>query len=352
MPRHPFTRPRGRVVELAIDSPALANRLGDPTTRTVAVYLPPGYDEGEERYPLMVDLAAFTVSGLKRLAWAPFGESVPQRVDRLMDEGRMGPVVLAFPDAFTSLGGNQYVDSSAMGRWETFLVDDLLPRLDREFRLLPGRAHRAVYGKSSGGYGALVQGLRHAEHWGAVACHSGDMGFDLLFRRDLPAVLDGLARHGGIAPFLEHVRTAPALRGDDFHLLMILAMAASYDPDPDPAAPCGIRLPVDPHTCELVPERWQAWLAHDPVTLVEDPAARQNLASLRLLFFDCGRRDQYFLHYGARRLARALARHGVPHVHEEFDGTHSDIDHRLDVSLPRLWAAIAGPRPHAGPQLL
>lgn len=345
MPLHPFARPRGRVVELEIESTALAdNRLGDPSTRTVAVYLPGGYDQTDERYPLLVDLAAFTVSGLKRLAWTPFGESVPQRVDRLVEEGRMGPVVVAFPDAFTSLGGNQYVDSPAMGRWEQHIVHELLPRLEHELRLLPGAQHRAVYGKSSGGYGALVQGLRHAEHWGAVACHSGDIDFDLLYRRELPGALDGLARHRGVAAFLEHVRSTPSLRGDDFHLLMMLAMGASYDPDPDPAAPCGIRLPVDPHTCALVPERWAAWLAHDPLRMIESEAARAKLASLRMLFFDCGRRDQYFLHYGARALARALERYDVPHVYEEFDGTHSSIDHRLDVSLPRLYAAISAPR--------
>jgi S-formylglutathione hydrolase FrmB len=343
VPLHRFSRPRGRIVELAVESPALQNRLGDPTTRTVAVYLPPGYDDGDERYPLMVDLAAFTGSGLRRLAWTAFGESVPQRVDRLIDEGRMGPVVLAFPDAFTSLGGNQYVDSPVTGGWERFIADELVPALERHVRLLPGRDHRAVYGKSSGGYGALMQAFRHADRWAAVACHSGDMGFDLVYRRDLPAALDGLGRHGGIGGYLAHVRQAPALRGDDFHLLMILAMAASYDPDPDPAAPdLGLRLPVDPHTCALVPERWAAWLAHDPVQLVQDDKARESLARLRLLFFDCGRRDQYFLHYGARSLAQALAHHGVPHVHEEFDGTHSNIDHRLDVSLPRLYEVIAG----------
>lgn len=342
MPRHPFARPRGRVLELAIESATLHNRLGDPTTRTVAVYLPPGYDEGNERYPLLVDLAAFTVSGLKRLAWTAFGESVPQRVDRLVEEGRMGPVVIAFPDAFTSLGGNQYVDSPVTGGWERFIAHELPAALEGQLRLLPGAAHRAVYGKSSGGYGALVQAFRHGDRWAAVACHSGDMGFDLVYRRDLPAALDGLARHGGIAGFLAHVQQAPALRGDDIHLLMMVAMAASFDPDPDPAAPdLGLRLPVDPHTCALLPERWAAWLCHDPLTLVEQPATRASLARLRLFFFDCGRRDQYFLHFGARSLARALARHGVPHVHEEFDGTHSDIDHRLDVSLPRLYAAIA-----------
>lgn len=343
MPTHRFVQPRGRVALLELESAALrGNRLGDPCTRTVAVYLPEGYDDGDERYPLLVDLAAFTGSGLKRLSWTAFGESVPQRLDRLRAEGRMGPVVVAFPDAFTSLGGNQYIDSPVMGHWERFVVDELLPRLEQDFRLQPGPAHRAVYGKSSGGYGALVQGMRHAEHWGAVACHSGDMGFEPLYLRELPATLDALARHGGIEPFLAHVRSTPALHGSDFHTLMVLAMAATYDPDPDPAAPLGIRLPVDPHTCVPIPERWQAWLAHDPLQLVQRPEVRASLSRLSLLYFDCGRRDQYFLHYGARRLSQALEHHGVAHTYEEFDGTHSGIDHRLDVSLPRLYAAIAG----------
>lgn len=344
MPEHFWARPQGRIVEIEIESEALAaNRLGDPSTRTVAVYLPPGYDDDPgQRYPLLVDLAPFTGSGLKRLAWTAFGASVPQRVDRLVAEGTMGPVVIAFPDGFTSLGGNQYVDSLALGQWERFLVEDMLPRLESELRILPGPAHRAVYGKSSGGYGALVQGMRHAEHWAAVACHSGDMGFDLLYRRDFPGALDALARRGGIGPFLEHVRSTPALKGSDFHTLMVLAMGATYDPDPDPEAPAGVRLPVDLHTGALDPERWAAWLAHDPVHMVEQPRVREALSSLKLLHIDCGQSDQYFLHYGARQLDAALRRHGVAHVYEEFDGTHSGIDHRLDVSLPRLYAAITG----------
>ena len=71
-----------------------------------------------------------------------------EALDRLVEEGRMGPVVAAFPDCFTSLGGNQYIDSAAMGRWEGFLIDEMLPRLEAEFRLLSGREHRAVIGKS------------------------------------------------------------------------------------------------------------------------------------------------------------------------------------------------------------
>jgi len=67
---------------------------------------------------------------------------------------------------------------------------------------------------------------------------------------------------------------------------------------------------------------------------------RESLESLRALYFDCGWRDQYHIHYGARRLSRELEAHGIEHRYVEFDGTHSGIDHRLDVSLPLIYRAI------------
>jgi enterochelin esterase-like enzyme len=340
VPTHNYDRPQGRVVEIEIESAHLGNMLGDPTTRTVAVYLPPGYDEADTHYPLLVDLAGFTGSGLKRLSWTAYGESVPQRIDRLVADGEMGPVVAAFPDAFTRLGGNQYVDSIAMGRWERYLLDDVVPTLSSSFRILPGARHRAVYGKSSGGYGALVQGIRHGDAWAAVACHSGDMAFDWLYRRDFPGTLDALARRGGdITRFVMEFEAAPKVRGADLHAMMILAMAATYDPDP--TAPFGVALPVDLHTCQLDEERWATWLAHDPVVMVQEAAAQSALGALRGLFIDCGTADQYFLHYGARQLTARLRELEIDHRYEEFDDDHSSVDYRLDASLPYLYQAIA-----------
>ncbi len=341
MPAHNFTRPQGRIVEVEIESKALAkNLLGDPAARVVAVYLPPGYDDGDADYPLFVDLVGFTGSGFAHLNWKAFGESVPQRLDRLAAEGKMGPVVAAFPDCFTSLGGNQYVDSRAMGNWEAFLVDEMLPRLEADFRIRPGREHRAVFGKSSGGYGAIVHGLRRADAWGAVACHSGDMAFDLCYRPDFPKTLDALADHGGVEGFLAHVEATPKLKDGEMHALMILAMAATYDPDPK--APKGIRLPVDLETCALDGERWERWLEHDPLRLVHKPVSHANLRSLRGLYVDCGSKDQYHLVYGARAFRDALVAARIPHRYEEFDDDHSNIDYRMDVSLPYLYEAVTG----------
>lgn len=343
MPVHRFDPPAGRLVEIVVDSAAVAgNLLGDPARRRVVVYLPPGYDDGEDDYPLFIDLVGFTGSGLSHVAWRPFGESVPQRLDRLVAEQRMDPVVCAFPDCFTSLGGNQYVNSLATGRWADFLVSEMVPAIESGFRVRRGRQHRAVFGKSSGGYGALTHGLRFADAWGAVACHSGDMAFDLCYGPSLRLLPGRIAQRGGdVAGFLDELRRRPKATGEDMEILEMLAMAATYDPDPD--APMGVRLPLDLATGQMDSEAWQRWLAHDPVRLARDPAHQAQLRQLRGLFVDCGTRDQHQLVYGARQLHATLEEAGVPHSYEEFDDDHTNIDYRMDVSLPWLSARVGEP---------
>ena len=66
----------------------------------------------------------------------------------------------------------------------------------------------------------------------------------------------------------------------------------------------------------------------------------KSLRTLRGIFIDCGWRDQYRIHYGSRLLSQQLSEHRVPHVYEEFDGTHSGIDYRMDRSLPFLARAL------------
>src|SRR5438270_2350080 len=106
--------PRGEVRRLEIESRLLAgNLLGDPTHRDLYVYLPPGFLPGDHP-PLLVDLVGFTGSGQSHVNWKPFGENVPERLDRLIGEGVMPSVAVAFPDCFSRLGGNQYINSAAI----------------------------------------------------------------------------------------------------------------------------------------------------------------------------------------------------------------------------------------------
>jgi S-formylglutathione hydrolase FrmB len=119
---------------------------------------------------------------------------------------------------------------------------------------------------------------------------------------------------------------------------MLVCMAATYDPDP--AAPLGFRLPFNFETGERIEMRWKQWLKHDPINLVAK--YKSNLQSLKGIFIDCGWRDQYNIHYGSRILSKRLGIAGVKHTYQEFDGTHSSIDHRMEVSLPFLYKALKG----------
>lgn len=342
MPSHNFARPRGQLVEIEIDSTALrGNRLGDPHRRSVAVYLSPGYErDPAEHFPLLVGLAAFGGSGFKLLNWQSFAESLPQRIDRLIDEGKLGPVVVALPDGFTRLGGNQWIDSPVMGRWEGFVLDELIPTLERQFRIRKGAKSRAVFGHSSGGYGALIHGMRHGDQWGAVASHSGDVGFELVYGRGLPAANAALEAQGhDVEQFLDGLRTTDQIRSHEFDTLMLLAMAASYAPED--AMPLGIRLPVDPETCARDPARWARWLAHDPLELVTHAGSLTSLRKLRGLWLDVGKRDEYFIHFGTRALVQELEAARIEHVYEEHGGGHSGVSDRLDLSLPWLYRTIA-----------
>jgi len=335
---------RGRLEQFEIDSTQLrSNPLGDPHRRTVSVYLPPEYDrESDRRFPLFVDLVGFMGSGQAHLGWKAFEESVPERLERLVRSQVMGPVIAVFPDCWTRLGGNQYINSPAVGNYADHLVREIVPRVDERYRTFANPAQRAVFGKSSGGYGALIQGMKYARHWGAIACHSGDMYFDFCYRNEIPRVLTALAEFGGDrTKFLKAFYARPKPDGDT-HCLMFLAMAAFYDPDPK--APLGFALPMDLQTGEIDAKRWARWLRHDPIELARKPGVQKQLRSLRGLYFDCGTRDQYHLHYGARILHKRLREAQVAHHYEEFDDDHSAVGYRLDVSLPWLYEKIMQPR--------
>jgi len=327
--------PAGTVDPFQLTSQVLGdNLLGDPSRRRIDVYVPHGTDG--RGLPLLVDLVGYTAGGPVHTNWKNFGENVPERLDRLIASGAMPPAVVAFPDCFTKLGGNQYINSAAMGRWADFLLLEAVPEIERRFGC-GGAGKRGVFGKSSGGYGAIAHALLHPDFWSAAACHSGDMGFELCYLRDMPRVLRALAKAGSIEKWFDAFFANPKPSEGDIHILMDFAMAATYDPDP--AAPYGVRLPVDPHTCELIEERWAAWMKWDPLVLAQTRA--EGLKSLKALYIDCGDVDQFDLVYGARRLHQMLDERQVPHIYEEFPDNHSAVDYRMDVSLPLLAKALS-----------
>src|SRR5215467_7513562 len=214
------------VHRLTLDSNVLAgNFLGDPARRIIDVYVPNGHDG--RGLPLLVDLVGFTAGGPVHTNWRNFTENIPEQADRLIASGAMPPAVIAFPDCFTRLGGNQYINGPVMGRWADFLLQEAVPLVERQFHC-GGGGKRGVFGKSSGGYGAMVHALLYPDFWSAAACHSGDMGFELLQLFDMPRCLRAFAKEGGVTNWLDNFFAKRKVKDDEVHVLMMLAMCATY----------------------------------------------------------------------------------------------------------------------------
>ena len=332
-----------RITEVVVPGVTLAgNPLGDPARRRVPVYLPPSYDD-TKRFPVIYLLAGFASTGQSFLNYSFGRQSVPEMADSLIAEGRMQESIIVLPDCMTRYGGSQYVDSPATGNYETYLVDELIPFIDRTLSTLPHKKHRAIAGKSSGGFGALRLAMKHPHLFAAAACHSGDMGFELCYKPNFPAAARVLEQYGGsLAAFLTSYEQALKKPAKEFALLDLIGMAAAYSPPLAAGTPDALLLPFNPHTCEPVDEVWQHWLSFDPVEMIGHKEYREALRSLDLLFLDCGTLDEYNLQFGHRIFSARATRYAIAHRYEEFMDSHSNTSYRYAQSLPALSEAIAG----------
>ncbi len=320
------------LIERFESSVLAGNYLADPTTRRVAIYLPPGYEGGKELYPLVFLLAGFTGRGTMLLNESSWDETIQERLDRLIRTNRIAPMIVLMPDCFTRYGGSQYINSLGTGRYEDHIVEELVPWADENFRTIPERDFRAVAGKSSGGYGSLMLGMRHPDIFGLVASHSGDMYFELCYGPDMIRYLYRAKRFGGLGKFLHEFRDIHPKDGDFYALLETAAMASCYSPNLKAAY--GFDLPFDEYTGEWKREVWARWKAWDPIESIDSHSAA--LRSLRLLYLDCGTRDEFNLQYGARTFCARLERGGIQYHYEEFDDGHRDVQYRDDVSLAAI----------------
>ncbi len=327
---------RGEIVVETFDSNVLrGNPLKDPTRRDVAIYLPPKYDK-TKRYPAAYGIVGYTGTGKMLLNVDPLGEDLKAKLDRLIRSGKMGPMIVPMVDCFTRVGGNQYINSTATGRYDDYLHKEIIPFVESRYKV----SRRGVWGKSSGGYGSIVQGMLHPDRWAALADHSGDSLFEFCYIMDFPKALAAFREHGGPAKWLNWFWWQPKRRkGELYPTLNTIGMAAHYSPNPK-SPHMAIDFPFDLETGEWRPEVWERWRAWDPVVMVEK--FWRNLKKLRLVYVDCGTKDEYHLIWGARVLHKKLREYGVKHVYEEFEDDHMNITYRYDVSLPLLWRALRG----------
>jgi S-formylglutathione hydrolase FrmB len=323
---------RGRLDELVLESAALrGNPLGDPASRPLWVYTPP--DGGDAELPALYLIQGHTGQLDMWRNRSAFRPNVLELVDALFADDGCPPARVVFVDAWTSYGGSQFIDSPGVGNYHTYLCEEIVPFVDARYPT----TDRAITGKSSGGYGAMVTPMLRPDLFSGLATHAGDALFELCYLRDFPEAVRALrdTYDASFETFWKDFRSRPAFaKSSDYALLNTYAMAECYAPG---------ELPFDTTTGQLRPDVWEKWLAWDPVRMVERHA--DALRGLKAIYIDCGKRDQFFLDLGAEGFRQALERIGVTDVFFElFDGTHSAIEYRYPIALRYLAERLTSPR--------
>jgi enterochelin esterase family protein len=239
-------------------------------------------------------------------------------------------------DGNTRLGGSQYVDSIHNGAYATYIVRDIVGHVDAAYRTIAAEGGRAVFGKSSGGFGALHLVLAHPGVFAAFASHSGDSYFRYAHLPSFPTTQRTLEEFSTVQAFVEEFERRPKRPQHFSTTIEMFGYAAAYSPRS--ATAFDFDLPFDRETGELRDDVFARWLAYDPVERVAGGASA--LARLRLRYLDCGRRDEFGLDIGARVFTRRVRDLGLEVRHEEFDDDHRSIGYRHEVSLPALVAVL------------
>jgi enterochelin esterase family protein len=244
-------------------------------------------------------------------------------------------MILVMPDATTRFGGSQYINSPATGRYQDYLLE-LVGWVDNEFRTTARRESRAVAGKSSGGFGALRLVMDQPQVFGLAADHCGDKYFETCYFPTLPRTHRAAASMPDLPAVLADPRSHMPKDQAFKDVMEAAALSACYSPNAH--SPFGFDFPFHLPTGAVRPEVWARWREHDPLVRLDDAA--DALRSLRLLFLDCGRNDEFYLNVGMRLFHDRLESLGIDHTYLEHDGGHFDIRHRYAISLEAISQAI------------
>jgi len=126
--------------------------------RKFAIYLPPGYETSERSYPVLYLLHG---AGDDQTGWVQFGE-VQSIEDKAIADGSATPMIIVMPDANTGTRGYSN-DVTGKWRYEDFFFQELMPYVEKTYRIKGEKRYRAVSGLSMGGGGTFTYALHHPE---------------------------------------------------------------------------------------------------------------------------------------------------------------------------------------------
>ena len=139
--------------------------------RKFAIYLPPDYETASRKYPVLYLLHG---GGDDQTGWVQFGE-VLNITDKAIKEGKATPMIIVMPDANT---GQRGYFNSVDGKWryEDFFFEELMPYVEKKYRIKGEKRFRAVAGLSMGGGGSFMYALHHPELFSSACPLSASVG--------------------------------------------------------------------------------------------------------------------------------------------------------------------------------
>jgi Putative esterase len=305
---------KGQIVDRQITSMNFAgNRIGVSSVRKMVIYLPPGYLSSTHRYPVIY----FLPNPFEEDDRFDFDHRDAQGLfDRAIADGVINDFILVAVDMNTPLGTSWYVNSQVTGNWEDFMIQELVPYIDANFKTLPDRDSRGIAGVFIGGYGAIRFGMRHPDVFGSVyAMHPVGTGTGVSVSASLPK-WDILVN----AKSMDDVRK-------DSRTQIFTTMFQAHLPDPDKpplfidllARQEGNQMIIDAKLMERFRNNFYL------ETMIGKYA--DNLKSLRGFKFDWSRNDANFDHvYANQAFTHKLNEFGIIHQAEEFNDSSGEPD--------------------------
>ncbi len=320
-------RERFEVKKLEIVGKSLkGNTLKDPAKREIIVL----ERNVKESTPALIGLAGFFGSSNSFLNRSYTGHDFFRALETI-SEKKSSSFLILLPDTMTSYYGNQFVNSSAVGNYEDFIVNDVVGLIKRKY----GNRKIGLFGKSSGGFGSYNLATKHPDVFGGFVDVSGDSGFEYCYVRDFAAVITKLGKMNP-QEFLKYFDKKPHPDNLDFGVMNVLAMAAFYSPNNK--SKFGFDLPFDLKYHTFRQDVWNRWLLLDPLRNLEN-----RLDSLRQqkVILQVGNRDEFSINIGMKGMSELMNKHKVKHDYKEFDEGHFGLEYLYEESIPSLINALS-----------
>jgi len=300
--------PAGQIVTDTITSEALkGNRLGDPDTRDITIYLPPSYASSDKVYPVIYLLHGF--GGNERSYVDEVGELLAVfLIDGLINTGSLKEVIIVMPNAKNKYGGSFYLNSELTGNYEDYIADELVDYIDIKYRTIRDRDGRAIAGASMGGYGSITLAMKHPETFSAIASLSPPLGFEMIAEAMIPEVIkenpDGMS---GPWPDAEQYTS------------FFYALSAALSPNLN-NPPFFVDLPFEYPSDEIIEPVRQCWLEADPLTMLSVYAS--SLMEMNGIYIDVGDEDLPGFKSAADAFHQELISMGIEHIYDVYHGDH------------------------------